>query len=94
MIFPEGTRSLDGQLLPFERGGFLLALKSGAAIVPAGIRGTLQVRKRGGWKVTPGTITIDYGRPIGTDRYSVLSRDGLDAAVREEICSLADLPGE
>jgi len=94
VIFPEGTRSLDGRLLPFERGGFLLAIKSGAAIVPAGIEGSLAVRRRGGWKVTPGTIKVDYGRPIETSGYSVRSRDELADTVRHEIMLLAELPGD
>lgn len=93
VIFPEGTRSLDGQLLPFERGGFLLALKSGAAIVPAGIQGTLQVRKRGSRKVTPGTITVNYGRPIDISDFNVRLKDELAETVRQEIASLAVLEG-
>lgn len=92
VIFPEGTRSLDGGLLPFERGGFLLAIKSGAAIVPAGIRGTMATRKRGGWKVTPGTIRVVYGEPMETSDYSVRSRGELIESTRETIRSLAQLP--
>ena len=92
VIFPEGTRSLDGGLLPFERGGFLLAIKSGAAIVPAGIRGSLEVRKRGGWKVAPGRIRVEYGRPLETSHYNVQSRSDLVDAVRQEILSLAEMP--
>ena len=92
VIFPEGTRSLDGKLLAFERGGFLLAIKSGAAIVPTGIRGTLAVRKRGGWKVTPGRIGIGYGTPIETTDFNVRSRDDLMEILRREISSLAGLP--
>ena len=91
VIFPEGTRSLDGGLLPFERGGFLLAIKSGAAIVPAGVQGTLAVRRRGGWKVTPGTISVSYGEPIETTGYNVRSRGELIERTRQTIRSLADL---
>ena len=92
VIFPEGTRSLDGELLPFERGGFLLAIKSGAAIVPAGIRGTLEVRKKGGWKVTPGRIRIAYGSPMESSPYNVRSRGELIETIEQEIRSLAALP--
>lgn len=94
VIFPEGTRSLDGRLLPFERGGFLLAIKSGAALVPAGIQGTLTVRKRGGWKVTPGTISVTYGSPIETKGYQLRSRRELAEAVQDEIVVLAGLTEE
>lgn len=92
VIFPEGTRSLDGGLLSFERGGFLLAIKSGAAIVPVGIQGTLEVRRRGGWKVTPGRIRVEYGRPLETSRYTIRSRSDLVDTVRQEILSLAEMP--
>lgn len=89
VIFPEGTRSLDGRMQPFERGGFLLALKSGMAIVPVGISGSLRVQRRGSRKVTPGTITVAYGRPIPVDGYSVRSRDELASRVRHSIEALA-----
>lgn len=91
VIFPEGTRSLDGDLLPFERGGFLMALKSCAAIVPAGIQGTLQVRRRDSWKVTPGTIRIAYGSPVETGDYSIRTRKELATVVRSSIAELAGL---
>lgn len=93
VIFPEGTRSLDGQLLPFERGGFLMALKSCAAIVPVGIEGTLQVRCRGGWKVTPGTIRIRYGPPIDIEDFTIRTRGDLERATRREIADLARVEG-
>ena len=91
VIFPEGTRSLDGQMLPFERGGFLLAIKAEAPVVPAGIQGTLSVRRRGGWKVTPGTIRVAYGSPIETRGFGVRSRRDLAEAVEREIVALAGL---
>ena len=91
VIFPEGTRSYDGALLPFERGGFLLAIKSGAAVVPVGIQGSLEVRKRGGWKITPGKIKVNYGEPIATNGFNVRSRRELAEAVRKEITLLAEL---
>lgn len=91
VIFPEGTRSLDGRLLPFERGGFLMALKSDAAIAPVGIRGTLEVRRRDSWKVTPGTIRIHYGPPVETGDYSIRTRNDLAAVVRSNILQLAGL---
>lgn len=91
VIFPEGTRSLDGSLLPFERGGFLMALKSHADIAPVGIQGTLEVRRRDSWKVTPGTIRIHYGPPIETEDYSIRTRSDLASEVRSEIVQLAEL---
>lgn len=91
VIFPEGTRSLDGELLPFERGGFLLAIKSGAAIVPAGVCGTVAARRRGAWKITPGTIRVAYGEPVETSGYTVRTRGELIDTIENEIKCLAGL---
>ena len=91
VIFPEGTRSLDGQLLPFERGGFLMALKSGAAIAPVGIQGSLRVRRRGSWRVRPGTIRVHYGSPVDTQGFSIRTRADLAEQVRAQIVELAEL---
>jgi 1-acyl-sn-glycerol-3-phosphate acyltransferase len=85
VVFPEGTRSLDGQLLPFQRGGFLLALKSGLPIVPVGIRGSLEVQPKGRRRVRPGRVTVCYGRPIATREYGIREREMLSSRVREQI---------
>ena len=61
LVFPEETRSLDGRLLPFQRGGFLLALKSGLPIVPVGIRGTLEVQSPDSFVIRPGRVEVRYG---------------------------------
>ncbi len=90
VVFPEGTRSLDGELLPFERGGFLLAIKSGAKIVPVGIQGSLQVRSRDSWVVRPGTITVAYGMPIDVESFGIRRRTELVEEVRTRIARLAD----
>lgn len=71
-IFPEGTRSIDGTLLPFKKGGFSLALRAMVPIVPIGIYGTNRLQPKG--SVIPkgkGVIYINIGEPIileGMDR--------------------------
>lgn len=67
LIFPEGTRSTKDELLPFKRGSFLLAIKSGAPIVPVSIRGTREIMKKGGFLIKPATVTIVLGKPIPTE---------------------------
>jgi len=89
LFFPEGTRSHDGHLGPFERGGFLLALRTGMPIVPVGIRGAWSAFPRGRKWVRPGRITITYGEPIEVSGYGVRDRDRLMAEVRAKIAELA-----
>lgn len=67
VIFPEGTRSNDGKLqFPFKKGGFRLALDSGAPIVPITVCNSFNVLPKNSLKVTPGKITIKIGKPIDT----------------------------
>ncbi len=67
MIFPEGTRSDTGRLLPMKRGAFVLASKSGVPIVPIAINGTKEILKRGGFMIRPHEVTIRIGDPIPTE---------------------------
>ncbi|MGD0625503.1 MAG: lysophospholipid acyltransferase family protein [Thermodesulfobacteriota bacterium] len=66
MIFPEGTRSPDGNLQPFKKGLFLIALKSQAPILPIAIRGTGKIMQKGGWRIHPGKVDIIIAPPIET----------------------------
>ena len=62
LIYPEGTRSADGTLQPFRRGGFFLALDSGAPIVPVSIKGTYELMPRGTWRIRKGPVRIALPR--------------------------------
>jgi 1-acyl-sn-glycerol-3-phosphate acyltransferase len=65
LIYPEGTRSWDGRLLPFRRGGFFLALECGAPIVPVTIRGTYELMPRGKWLIHgSGPVKITFHEPV------------------------------
>ncbi|RAP29798.1 hypothetical protein DID78_03350 [Candidatus Marinamargulisbacteria bacterium SCGC AG-343-D04] len=66
IIFPEGTRSSDGELLPFKRGAFLLAANTQKTLIPCYIRGTGKVLKKKSFWVKPGNIQICIGEPIVT----------------------------
>ena len=86
VIFPEGTRSLDGVLQEFKKGGFMLAIKSGQPIVPISISGSHAILpKKGSWIVNPGTIRITVGTPIPTEGCTSKDRDRLMGEVREAI---------
>lgn len=85
VIFPEGTRSPTGDLLPFKKGAFMLALHTGVDIVPVGITGSYAIHRKGSWIVRPGTIRVRIGARIPTAEYSPEMRDALVARVRSEI---------
>jgi len=67
LVFPEGTRSTTGRLLPFKKGAFLLAKKSGALIVPVAVEGTKDIMKKGSLSIAPAHATISIGRPFSTE---------------------------
>ena len=89
LIFPEETRSLTGQLLPFQRGGFLLALKSGLPIVPVGLSGTLAVQPKTSFAIHPGPVGVRYGSPLEVAQIGLRQKPELIARVRSEIARLA-----
>jgi 1-acyl-sn-glycerol-3-phosphate acyltransferase len=88
-IFPEGTRSPDGVMMEFKKGGFVLAAKSQQPIVPISISGSYRILPKNSKMIHSGPIRITIGKPImppttGTD---AKSRDLLMALVREAILS-------
>lgn len=91
VVFPEETRSRDGRLLPFKRGGFLLALKCRAPIVPVGLRGTREMRRPGGLLVTPGALEAHFGTPVEVAG-GLRAKGDLIANVRDRVQSLAQIP--
>jgi len=85
VVFAEGTRSPDGRLLPFKKGGFVLALKAGVPIVPVSIRGGRAVLPKGSLRVRPGTIEVVFGAAVPTSGYTLETKESLIAAVRDRI---------
>jgi 1-acyl-sn-glycerol-3-phosphate acyltransferase len=86
-IFPEGTRSADGVLRDFKKGGFVLAQKSGQPIVPVSISGSYLILPKDSWMIHPGVIRFHVGRPILCSGPDSSSRDLLMSEVREAIRS-------
>jgi 1-acyl-sn-glycerol-3-phosphate acyltransferase len=88
MIFPEGTRGTAGKpLLPFKKGGFMLALETGFPIVPLAIRGSGRILPRGSRFPASGDIEVVVGPPIPV---AGLDRDELMQRVRDFLSAYVD----
>jgi 1-acyl-sn-glycerol-3-phosphate acyltransferase len=85
MIFPEGTRSPDGNLQPFKKGLFLIALKSQAPILPVAIRGTGKIMRKGDWRTHPGKVDILIAPAIETVGMSSQREGELSDRVRSTL---------
>ena len=88
LIFPEGTRSRSGQLLPFKKGGFIMAIKAQVPIVPVSVQGGRTAMRKGSAFVRPVHVSVRIGRPIPTAGLTAADRDDLIARVRDEIETL------
>ena len=85
IIYPEGTRTPDGKLLPFKKGPFHLAMESGVPVLPLTILGTYEAWPKHRFALKPGVVTVVYHPPIDPKNYA--DRDELMAAVRNSIAS-------
>ncbi|HVN83610.1 MAG TPA: lysophospholipid acyltransferase family protein [Candidatus Binatia bacterium] len=86
IIFPEGTRSRDGNLLPFKKGPFVAAIHLGLPIVPVVCKGTQQIMPKGGYlSIVPGEAEVVVLEPILTAGMTYDDRDRLRELVRERI---------
>jgi 1-acyl-sn-glycerol-3-phosphate acyltransferase len=94
VIFPEGTRTRTGHLLPFKKGGFHLAIDSGAAIVPVAIRGSRTAMPRGAALIRAGTVAVEVDEPIPTTGMTAADRDALMERVRGRIAAMLGEPIE
>jgi 1-acyl-sn-glycerol-3-phosphate acyltransferase len=82
LIFPEGTRSRDGHILPFKKGGFVLSVDSGVPIVPVIIRGTRDIIPKGRFMIRPAPVTMQILDPVETAGYTRKTKDALLAHIR------------
>jgi 1-acyl-sn-glycerol-3-phosphate acyltransferase len=85
VIFPEGTRSRTGELLPFKKGGFLMAIKAQAPIIPVAVSGGRDAMRKGSPLIWPVTVNVSLGTPVSTVGLAAINRDGLVEQVRESI---------
>ncbi|HIC90947.1 MAG TPA: 1-acyl-sn-glycerol-3-phosphate acyltransferase [Syntrophaceae bacterium] len=85
IIFPEGTRSPDGKVKSFKRGGFVLAIQSRRPVVPVAIDGGYKILPRGSLKVRSGKIKVVIGEPIDSKPYSINQKGELMQKVRKMV---------
>lgn len=88
LVFPEGGRSLTGELQPFKEGAAYIAIKAQVPVVPVAIRGTHEVLPMHGKIPRPGPVTLAIGDPIPTAGLTLKERDRLTAEVRERIAAM------
>lgn len=89
VVFPEGTRSRTGKMLPFKKGGFLMAIEGGVPILPVGIAGSSQMYGYGfRVRANRGHIVVNCGEPIDTTGYTIDRVDELVRKVRDRIREL------
>ena len=86
-VFPEGKRTEDGQLQPFETGAFKIALKAGVPIVPVSIRGTFALLPRTSLAPRPGRVDVIISEPIDTTAYNEKTLNELIEKTRAAIAS-------
>jgi 1-acyl-sn-glycerol-3-phosphate acyltransferase len=91
-VFPEGTRSRDGRLLPFKKGTFLMAIRAAAWVVPVSLAGTQRLMRKGDWTIHPGEVVVRYGPAIQATEFAEDQRDELRQRVQELVA--AGLPEE
>jgi 1-acyl-sn-glycerol-3-phosphate acyltransferase len=85
-LAPEGTRSRSGKLQDFKKGGFMLALQTGAVIIPVGIRGSETILPPDTFDFVLGRkIELNIGEPVDAALYSVEQKDALMQNVRQSI---------
>lgn len=94
LLFPEETRTSDGSLLPFQRGGFLIALKAGIPIVPVGLDGPRACMARDSYLIRRGRITVRFGDAVTTAGRGVTDKGDLIREVREQVLRLRGTRGD
>jgi len=86
VIFPEGTRSLDGKMGEFKPGSFKLATKAEAKIIPVTISGSFDIMRKGSMKIKPASVTVTVSEPVSSTQYE--SADSY--LLREEVFKIIE----
>ncbi|MGA9768609.1 MAG: lysophospholipid acyltransferase family protein [Blastocatellia bacterium] len=90
VVYPEGTRSPDGRLLPFKKGAFMMAIDAGVPVVPVTISGATRIMPKAQVRVYPSTVRITVHDPISTSDYSKENVAELMERARTKVLSELD----
>jgi 1-acyl-sn-glycerol-3-phosphate acyltransferase len=88
VILPEGHRTLDGNLGVFKRLPFHLAKQARVPIIPIGLSGLFELKRKDSWLIRPRPVSIKFGEAVGTEEIEALPVDELRDKIREKICAL------
>jgi 1-acyl-sn-glycerol-3-phosphate acyltransferase len=91
LIFPEGTRSRTGELLPFKKGGFIMAIEAQVPLVPVAVTGGRAAMRKGSALVRPAHVSVRVGEPVDTAGLTFDDRDRLVGELRGRVESLLAL---
>ncbi len=91
VVFPEETRGAGPRMRPFQRGGFLLALKGRALVAPVGIRGTGRIRRKGALSIRPRVVELSFGEVVDPAGAGVRGRRSFMLDVERRVGRLAGL---
>ena len=88
VIFPEGTRTTDGKLQKFKKGGFHMAINTQVPIIPIAVKGGFNYKPKTRWYIKPSIIDIEIGNPIDVSKYTANDIDSLIDDTRKEFLKL------
>ena len=88
IILPEGTRTTNGKIRKFKKGGFHMAMNIKAPILPIGSKGAYEFKPKNRWYIKPGTITLNIGEIIEPEEFELLGINGLTENVRQQLHKL------
>ena len=89
VILPEGTRTLTGKMGPLKKGGFHMAINSGAPLLPLGIEGGFAFKSKLSWMLRPGTLRLRFVKPLEPEFYKDLSLEEVMDEMRQRLLSLS-----
>ncbi len=89
VMFPEGTRSPTGELRPFKKGAFVLAIQTDVDVVPAAVIGTREIMRKGSLAIRTGrTIRVRFGEPLAVHGLTMGDRDALTRRGHDAVAEL------